>query len=67
MPHLSKDDAKKRIEKLKTFLSKWNYEYFIENTSTISESARDQMKRELEELEQQFPELITPDSPTQRI
>lgn len=62
-----KEEARKRIEKLKEFLKKWNYEYFIENKAGISEAARDQMKRELSQLEEQYPEFITPDSPTQRV
>lgn len=64
---MNKTEAKKRIEKLREFLREWNYQYFIENKETISEAARDKLKRELEDLEQQFPELITPDSPTQRV
>jgi|CXWL01.1.fsa_nt_gi DNA ligase (NAD+) len=64
---MSKADVKKRIEKLRAFLKQWNHDYFIENKTAVSEAARDQMKRELEDLEKQYPELITPDSPTQRI
>jgi DNA ligase (NAD+) len=64
---MSKVDIQKRIEKLKEFLKKWNYEYFIENKTSISEEARDQIKRELESLEKEYPEFITPDSPTQRV
>lgn len=60
-------EAQKRIEKLKEFLKKWNYEYFIESKTGISEEARDQIKRELEDLEREYPEFITPDSPTQRV
>lgn len=64
---MSKPDAEKRIRKLREFLKQWNYQYFIENNTTLSEPARDQLKRELEELEKHYPEFITPDSPTQRI
>lgn len=64
---MSKPEAEKRIHKLREFLKQWNYQYFIENKTTLSEPARDQLKRELEELEKQYPEFITPDSPTQRI
>src|SRR5690606_18908119 len=49
------------------FLKKWNHDYFIENKTDISEEARDQIKRELEDLEKQYPEFVTPDSPTQRV
>lgn len=64
---MSKSDAHNRILKLREFLKRWNYQYFIENKTTLSEPARDQLKRELEVLEKQYPEFITPDSPTQRI
>lgn len=64
---MSKQEAEKRIEKLRSFLKQWNHDYFIENKTTVSEAARDQMKRELEDLEKQHPEFITPDSPTQRV
>jgi DNA ligase (NAD+) len=64
---MDKQETKQRIEKLKKWLKKWNYEYFVLNKSDVSEAARDKIKRELEELEQKFPEFITPDSPTQRV
>lgn len=64
---MSKQEAKIRIEKLKQFLKKWNEEYFLQNKTIVPESARDQMKRELEDLEREYPEFVTSDSPTQRI
>ena len=60
-------DRADRIAKLHTFLRAWDYQYFIENNTTISEAARDQLKRELIQLEAHYPESITKDSPTQRI
>lgn len=56
-----------RISKLREWLKKWNYDYFVLDKSDVSEAARDQIKKELIELETQFPEFITPDSPTQRV
>lgn len=64
---MEKIQAKERIEKLKAWLREWNQAYFTDNRSTVDESARDQIKRELEELERAFPEFVTADSPTQRI
>jgi DNA ligase (NAD+) len=64
---MEKQTAKERIEHLKTLIQKWNYDYFVLNTATLSESARDTLKKELIELENEFPEFITPDSPTQRV
>lgn len=63
----NKTAAKQRIEKLKAELKNWNYHYFTLDEEIFPESARDSLKRELEVLEQQFPDLITPDSPTQRV
>ncbi|MBN2306907.1 NAD-dependent DNA ligase LigA [Candidatus Peregrinibacteria bacterium] len=64
---MDKTEAKQRIEKLKEWLKKWNYEYFVLDRNDISEAARDKIKKELHELEDQFPEFVTPDSPTQRV
>ena len=64
---MDKAEAQERIEKLKDWLKKWNYDYFVLDKSDISEAARDKIKRELEDLEKEFPEFITPDSPTQRV
>ena len=64
---MSKKEAEKRIQKLREFLRDWNYQYFIEDKESISEAARDKLKRELEELEAEYPELITAESPTQRV
>lgn len=67
MAQISKDEAKKRIEKLKSEINKWNYHYFTLNEEIFKESARDQLKKELIQLETDFPDLITEDSPTQRV
>lgn len=64
---MDKNEAKQRIEVLKKWLKKWNYKYFVLNRSDVSEAARDKIKKELHELEDQFPEFVTPDSPTQRV
>ncbi|MBU0727862.1 NAD-dependent DNA ligase LigA, partial [Patescibacteria group bacterium] len=64
---MDKQEIQQRIEKLKKWLKKWNYDYFVLNKSDVSEGARDKIKKELEELEQANPEFITPDSPTQRV
>lgn len=60
--------AQERILKLKKWLKDWNQKYFSgDGEVDISEGARDQIKRELEDLEQKFPQFITSDSPTQRV
>jgi DNA ligase (NAD+) len=64
---MDQNEAKIRIEKLKVKIKDLNYKYFVLDQSEVSESVRDSLKRELIDLETQFPELITPDSPTQRV
>jgi DNA ligase (NAD+) len=63
----SKSIAKKRIAKLKEQLWQTDYAYYVLDKSIMSDAARDSLKDELEKLEKEFPEFITPDSPTQRI
>jgi DNA ligase (NAD+) len=63
----AKDQAKVRIEKLKREINKYRYEYHVLDQSGISDSALDSLKKELFDLETQFPDLVTPDSPTQRV
>ncbi|MDP2910352.1 MAG: NAD-dependent DNA ligase LigA, partial [bacterium] len=62
-----KQEAKKRIEKLKKVINRHRYLYHVLDRPEISDSALDSLKKELFDLEQEFPDLITPDSPTQRI
>lgn len=64
---LTKEEAKKRIEKLKKLINYHRYLYHVLNRQEISEEALDSLKHELWELEQEYPEFITPDSPTQRV
>ena len=64
---MNKLEVKKRIEKLREAIRKYRYAYHILNQSTISDEALDSLKKELFDLEQQYPEFITPDSPTQRV
>ncbi|MFN3302004.1 MAG: NAD-dependent DNA ligase LigA, partial [Patescibacteria group bacterium] len=67
MKKLTKQEAKKRIEKLRKEIQHHDYLYYVLDKPEISDAAYDSLKRELIELEKQFPEFITPDSPTQRI
>ena len=64
---LSKHEAKARIEKLRELINDYRYHYHVLDQSIMSESAADSLKHELTLLEEAFPELITPDSPTQRV
>ncbi len=67
MKPLTKSEAQKRIEKLRELINEYRYEYHVNDRSIMDEAAADSLKHELSQLEEQFPELITPDSPTQRV
>ena len=64
---MTKQEAKKRIEKLKILITKYRYHRLVLDKPIIEESVEDSLKKELFDLEQQFPDLVTPDSPTQRV
>jgi DNA ligase (NAD+) len=64
---MTREEAKERIEKLKEIINKARYAYHVLNQDLYPPEVLDALKKELFELEQKFPEFITPDSPTQRI
>jgi DNA ligase (NAD+) len=64
---MNKNEEKKQITKLRDEINFHNYKYYIENNPVISDYEYDMLLKKLETLETQFPDLITPDSPTQRI
>ncbi len=60
-------DVKAQAEQLREALNGHNYNYYVLDAPTISDFEYDKMLRELEDLEAAHPELVTPDSPTQRV
>ena len=60
-------EVKQRIEKLRTLINYHNHRYYVLDSPEISDEEYDELMQELRELEAEHPELITPDSPTQRI
>ena len=60
-------EARQRTEKLKRLINRYRYAYHVLNKSEISDEALDSLKHELKILEDQFPGLRTPDSPTMRV
>ena len=60
-------DVKTQAEQLRKALNEHNYHYYVLDAPTISDFEYDKMLRELEDLEAAHPELVTPDSPTQRV
>jgi DNA ligase (NAD+) len=64
---MSKRQDKERIEKLRGLINDYRYHYHVLDESIMSEAAADSLKHELTELEEKHPDLVTPDSPTQRV
>jgi len=64
---VNKQEAKKRIEKLKELIRRQRYLVHVLDRQEMSEAALDSLKKELFDLEARFPDLVTPDSPTQRV
>jgi len=60
-------DAALRAAKLRELINNYRYHYHVLDESIMSEAAADSLKHELSQLEEKYPELITPDSPTQRV
>jgi DNA ligase (NAD+) len=61
------DQAKQRIEKLRAEINHHNYRYYVLDSPEISDAEYDELMRELKALEEEHPQLLTPDSPTQRV
>ena len=64
---MTKPEAAERIAKLRDQINEFRYHYHVLDESTMPEAAADQLKHELDELEAEYPDLITADSPTQRV
>lgn len=64
---MDKQQAKEKIDALKEVLNQYGYEYYVLDQPTVPDAEYDAKLKELEELEEKFPEFITPDSPTQRV
>ncbi|MBQ8991872.1 NAD-dependent DNA ligase LigA [Candidatus Saccharibacteria bacterium] len=64
---MTKAEAEERIKKLRILINDYRYHYHVLDESTMSEAAADSLKHELTLIEEEYPDLITPDSPTQRV
>jgi DNA ligase (NAD+) len=60
-------DAQLRVEELRDQLNYHSYRYYVLDDPEVSDAEFDELTRELASLEERFPELVTPDSPTQRV
>jgi DNA ligase (NAD+) len=64
---ISKNEAEKRIKKLREEIRHHDYLYYVKNEPEISDKEYDKLMKELKDLEEKFPDLQTDDSPTQRV
>lgn len=64
---MNRAEAQRRIAELRREIERHNYLYYVEAKPEISDREYDRLYRELVDLEAAFPDLITPDSPTQRV
>ena len=64
---MNKRQAQARIERLRELINGYRYHYHVLDESIMSDAAADSLKHELSQLETDYPELITPDSPSQRV
>ncbi|HYZ11779.1 MAG TPA: NAD-dependent DNA ligase LigA [Actinomycetota bacterium] len=62
-----RSEAKRRVEELRDLIDYHNWRYHVQDDPEISDAEYDELMRELRGLEEAFPELIVPDSPTQRV
>lgn len=67
MNNLNLFNTQDRIEELKEKINKHNYNYYVLDKPTVTDFEYDQLFKELKELENSYPQYITPDSPTQRV
>lgn len=64
---MNKKTAEKRISELSELLNKYTYQYYVLNNPEVSDYEFDMLMQELKSLEEQYPEFISPVSPTQRV
>ena len=63
----SSEPARKRIEELTALIDNYNYEYYMNDNSLVSDFEFDKLLRELIDLERQYPQFASPNSPTKRV
>ena len=64
---MEKAQAYIRIQELRSIINEANRRYYVDNSPILSDYEFDMLLKELEALENEHPELITPDSPTQKV
>ncbi|SER64470.1 DNA ligase (NAD+) [Gracilibacillus ureilyticus] len=64
---MKEQEARQKLESLREILNQYNYEYHVLDKPSVPDAEYDKKMQELREIEEAFPELITPDSPSQRV
>ena len=64
---MARHDTRSRAEELRREINNHNYRYHVLDTPVVSDAEYDRLLRELQDIEEKFPELATPDSPTRRV
>jgi len=64
---ITAEQSREKAEKLRREIERHNYRYYVLDEPEVTDAQYDKLIRELQDLEKQFPELVTPDSPTQRV
>lgn len=64
---MTSEDIRTRVQTLRSVLEQHNHAYYVLDQPTVTDAEYDQLLLELQRLEQQHPEVVTPDSPTQRV
>jgi DNA ligase (NAD+) len=64
---MNENEVKKRIDELRKLINYHNHRYYVLDSPEISDAEYDELMRELQRLEEEFPQFLTPDSPTQRV
>jgi DNA ligase (NAD+) len=67
MPSISPDKLQSRVNQLRQDIAQHNYQYYVLDNPIVPDADYDQLMAELKNIEADHPELITPDSPTQRV
>ena len=64
---MDKNQAEMRIQELSELLEKYNFEYYVQDNPSVEDYVYDELMQELKRLEAEFPEFLSPQSPTQRV
>lgn len=64
---MNEKKAQQRLDELRELLKKYAYEYYVLDNPSVTDAVYDGLIREVKQLEEEFPKLISPDSPTQRV